>query len=155
MSMRCRPARCGCRAFTLIELLVVIAIIALLISVLLPAVGSARRSARVSVDTNSLRQQAQGAEQVGVATGSHVLQDQITSGPHSHRAVGAATRELLDPSTGDTERVEHAGRLQRGRGLQHRGPLRDEREGRVRRDLRLGITNLQEEINKLEEETPS
>ncbi|MGP1346606.1 MAG: type II secretion system protein [Phycisphaerales bacterium] len=55
--------------FTLIELLVVIGIVALLISILLPAMSEVRRQARIAVCTNNQRQHVLGASSFGASNG--------------------------------------------------------------------------------------
>lgn len=108
-----RFARCGCQsshAFTLIELLVVIAIIALLIGLLIPALGSARESARrvlclsnqrmiVIAATMYAEQHPKGAfiptEGGGEDNLAYLAPDFITM---PELAVCASTRNFVDPA---------------------------------------------------------
>jgi prepilin-type N-terminal cleavage/methylation domain-containing protein len=85
-------ARIDARAFTLIELLVVISIIALLIGILLPALGSARGVARQSVSLSNLRQWGLGVHNY-VAQSRDALPDQGLdwAGGTAANGVGAIT----------------------------------------------------------------
>lgn len=74
------PGESKRRAFTLIELLVVIAIIALLMSILLPALGQARQAARTLVCSTNLRNIGQAAHLYAQDNRSYAPRDHWNQG---------------------------------------------------------------------------
>ncbi len=81
------------RAFTLIELLIVIAIIAVLIAILLPALGDARRSGKMAICGSNMRQ-------LGVAAFGYASDT-------DDRIVNFNWRAGMDSVNGDTDIEEH------------------------------------------------
>src|SRR6478609_5219622 len=86
------------RAFTLIELLVVIAIIALLISMLLPALGKAREAGRLIVCSSTLR--SMGQAQLMYADGwKEWISTRYTSGAEADATGGSVLLGDRTPTT--------------------------------------------------------
>ncbi|MCA9274019.1 MAG: prepilin-type N-terminal cleavage/methylation domain-containing protein [Phycisphaerales bacterium] len=96
--IRTRPA------FTLIELLVVIAIIALLISILLPALGSARQRAQLLLSLNNQRQQGIASASYGAENNSRAYTFSWKPGqvPQTTNSALAASCAALNPTNGGT-----------------------------------------------------
>ena len=76
------------RAFTLVELLVVVGVIALLIGILLPALGGARRTARKLVCQNNLRVLGQGMLGYAAAWNNYLPWDGYQPGDSQKHNVG-------------------------------------------------------------------
>jgi len=89
------------QGFTLIELLVVIAIIALLIGILLPALGEARRAGKLAISLSNLKQ-------FNVATGTYSadFEDRIFAFTSSPNSEWPALRPLPNENPNDWARKQ-------------------------------------------------
>ena len=101
--------RCN-RGFTLVELLVVIGIIALLISILLPALSQAQRAAQATKCQANVRSLAQAIRAFSVDNNDHFPGFKIKSGP-SWRYDWLAGATSFDPGSKSSSQQPQAGTL--------------------------------------------
>jgi len=94
-------------AFTLIELLVVIAIIALLISILLPALGQARQVARQLVCSTKLRTVAQAQTLYGNSWKDHIAGPNTSGADGQYQDVVLGTDPYVFNTTSTTPTTTH------------------------------------------------
>ncbi|MEM0982562.1 MAG: prepilin-type N-terminal cleavage/methylation domain-containing protein [Planctomycetota bacterium] len=97
------------KAFTLIELLVVIAIIALLISILLPALGNARTAARTLKSQANLRSIGQASANYAATSNDAIFSYWWSSGVPFSRRVSQTQVEIPDLTLQGTEQVTFGG----------------------------------------------
>lgn len=107
----CQPSRTP--AFTLIELLVVVAIIALLVSILLPALGNARRQAARTKCLSNLRQQTVAAQMYAQEFNDNLplAKNDIWEAQRKYRPLARAPyiQDVLIPYLGGGKRGDLAG----------------------------------------------